>query len=64
MQKNLPWTCRESTLKLPPQENNFVLADRIRQQEGKLMPENFPVGNFLRKPTNALVSVTCIVKYM
>jgi hypothetical protein len=24
-------------------------ADRIRLQEGKLMPENFPVSQFLRK---------------
>jgi hypothetical protein len=33
-------------------------AGRIRLQEGKLMPENFPAGqNFWEKLTTAMVSV-------
>jgi hypothetical protein len=34
----------ESTLKLPPQENS-----RIRLQERKLITENYPADQFLRK---------------
>ncbi len=34
--------------KLPTQKS-WVWAERIRLQEGKLMPENFPAVQFLRK---------------
>ncbi len=36
-------------IKVTTQKKRWVWADRIRLQEGKLMPENFPAGQFLRK---------------
>ncbi len=36
-------------IKVTTQENSWVWADRIRLQEGKLIPKNFPAGPFLRK---------------
>ncbi len=39
------------------QENSLIWADRIRLQDGKLMPKTFRVGKLFEKPTNALMSV-------
>ncbi len=36
-------------IKVTTQESSCVWADRIRLQEGKLIPKIFPAGQFLRK---------------